>query len=217
MRFRLSRAPGTTAILAIITIVFAFEWMTGALWNDEKLVEMGAIIPGLLDRHEYWRIFAAMFLHGNLLHWAANCWALYQLGMLFEVMFGSVRFLTTYFVTGACASIASSLFTHGASVGASGAILGILGAFIFSIRRSPQWRHEPWTRSLIAQLVFWAVLNIILGFSVAYIDNVAHIAGLVSGLILGFIPHRVPPPPPSGATIEVRPYDDTLPPPQDQP
>ncbi len=217
MRFRLSRAPGTAAILATITVVFAFEWISGALWDDQKLVEMGAIIPGLLDRHEYWRIFTAMFLHGNLLHWAANCWALYQLGMLFEVMFGSVRFLTTYFVTGACASIASSLFTHGASVGASGAILGILGAFIFSIRRSPQWRHEPWTRSLIAQLVFWAVLNIILGFSVAYIDNVAHIAGLVSGLILGFIPHRVTPPPPGGATIEVRPYEDTLPPPQDQP
>ncbi len=217
MRFRLSRAPGTAAILAVITVVFVFEWTTGALWNDEKLVAMGAIVPGLLDRHEYWRIIAAMFLHGNVLHWAANCWALYQLGMLFEVMFGSWRFLMTYFVTGACASIASSLFTHGASVGASGAILGILGAFIFSIRRSPQWRHEPWTRGLIAQLVFWAVLNIILGFSVEFIDNVAHIAGLVSGLMLGFIPHRVPPPPPSRSVIDVRPYEDgELPPPQDQ-
>ncbi|HSP15881.1 MAG TPA: rhomboid family intramembrane serine protease [Thermoanaerobaculia bacterium] len=208
MRFRLSRAPGTAAILAAITVVFAFEWMTGALWNDDKLVQMGAIIPGLLQRHEYWRVVTAMFLHGNVLHWAANCWALYQLGMLFEVMFGSLRFLVTYFVTGICASVASSMFTHGASVGASGAILGILGAFIFSIRRSPQWRHEPWTRSLIAQLMFWGVLNIILGFSVAYIDNVAHIAGLVSGLLLGFIPHRVPPPPPGRSVIDVRPYED---------
>jgi membrane associated rhomboid family serine protease len=219
MRLRLSRTPATAAILAAITVVFALEWITGALWNDQKLVEMGAIIPGMLDRGEYWRAITAMFLHGGVIHWAANSWALYQLGMLFEVMFGSRRFLVTYFVTGIIASIASSLYTRGASVGASGAILGILGAFIFSIRRSPQWRHEPWTRGLIGQLIFWAALNIVLGFSVEYIDNVAHIAGLVSGLILGFIPHRVPPPPPGRSVIEVRPYEDgdVMPPPPPPP
>jgi rhomboid protease GluP len=201
---RPSRSPITAALLAIITIVFIFEWMTGALWNDELIVQMGAIVPGMLARGEYWRIVAAMFLHGNVLHWAANCWALYQLGSLYEAMFGSGRFALVYFVSGACASIASSLFVRGASVGASGAILGILGAFIFSIRRSPQWRHEPWTKSLLSQLMFWAVLNIALGFSVAYIDNVAHIAGLVSGLLLGLIPHRVPPPPPASRVIDVQ-------------
>ncbi|HEY3055913.1 MAG TPA: rhomboid family intramembrane serine protease [Thermoanaerobaculia bacterium] len=208
MRLRLSRAPATAALLAVIAIVFVFEWLSGALWDDNALVQMGAIVPGMLQRHQYWRIFTAMFLHGGVIHWAANSWALYQLGLLYEVMFGSMRFLLIYFVTGACASIASSLFTHGPSVGASGAILGILGAFIFSIRRSPQWRHEPWTRGLLAQLIFWAALNIVLGFSVSYIDNVAHIAGLVSGLLLGFLPHRVPPPPPSRDVIDVQPYDD---------
>jgi len=211
MSLRLSRAPATAALLAIIAIVFVFEWLSGALWSDDALVQMGAIVPGMLQRHQYWRIFTAMFLHGGVIHWAANSWALYQLGLLYEVMFGSMRFLLIYFVTGACASIASSLFTHGPSVGASGAILGILGAFIFSIRRSPQWRHEPWTRSLLTQLIFWAVLNIVLGFSVSYIDNVAHIAGLVSGLLLGFLPHRVPPPPPSRDVVEVSAF------PQNQP
>ncbi len=206
MSLRLSRAPVTTALLITIAVVFVFEWMTGAIWNEDMLVQMGAIVPGMLQRGEYWRIFAAMFLHGNFLHWLANSWALYQLGMLYEVMFGSKRFALIYFVTGASASIASSLFTQGASVGASGAILGILGAFIFSIRRSPLWRHEPWTKGLVSQLVFWAVVNIALGFSVKYIDNVAHIAGLTSGLLLGLIPHRVPPPPPGGRVIEVQPY-----------
>ena len=105
-------------------------------------------------------------------------------------------------LSGAVASIASSLFTKGLSVGASGAILGIAGIHLLD-RRSPQWRHEPWTKGLIGQLIFWAVVNIALGFSVKYIDNVAHIAGLVTGLILGFIPHRVPPPPPSEGVIDV--------------
>jgi len=200
------RSPVTTALLLIITAISAYEWYIGAFDNDVLLVQMGAIIPELWRQHEYWRLVTAMFLHANLLHWAANSWALFQLGSLYEVMFGSARFATFYFVTGLCASIASSLNPNHYSVGASGAILGILGAFIFSIRRSPQWRHERWTRGLTQQLVFWALVNIVLGFSIKQIDNTAHIAGLVSGLLLGLIPHRVPPPPPSSTVIDVQPY-----------
>ena len=203
---RFSRSPVTTVLLIVITVVTAYEWLSGAFDNEVMLVNMGAIIPELWQRHEYWRLITAMFLHGGFLHWAANSWALFQLGSLYEVMFGSWRFTAFYFVTGICASIASSLYTHEVSVGASGAILGILGAFIFSIRRSPQWRHEPWTKGLISQLVFWAIVNIALGFSVKVIDNVAHIAGLTSGLLLGLIPHKVPPRPPSSTVIDVQPY-----------
>jgi len=181
-----------------------YEWYAGAFNNDALLVQMGAIIPELWQQHEYWRLIAAMFLHANLLHWFANTWSLFQLGSLYEVMFGSKRFAAIYFATGLCASIASSLNPNHYSVGASGAILGILGAFIFSIRRSP-WRHERWTRGLTQQLVFWAAVNIVLGLSIKQIDNTAHIAGLVSGLLLGLIPHRVPPPPPSATVIDVQP------------
>jgi rhomboid protease GluP len=209
MSFRLSRSPVTAGLLAIITLIFIFEWISGALWDLDKLKAMGAIVPGMLVRGEYWRIFAAMFLHADVLHWAANSWALYQLGALYEAMFGTRRFLFVYFVTGACASIASSLRVAEASVGASGAILGILGAFIFSIRRSPQWRHEPWTKGLVSQLVFWAAVNLAIGFYASeYIDNVAHVTGLVTGLLLGLIPHRVPPPPPTARVIDVSAYEN---------
>jgi rhomboid protease GluP len=204
--FRFSRAPVTGILLILIFAVFVLEWMNGALDNDEMLIRMGAIVPGMLGYGEYWRAVAAMFLHASILHWAVNSWALYQLGTLYEVMFGSLRFALTYFVTGIIASVASSLWMHGPSVGASGAILGILGAFIFSIKRHPEWSKQPWTRSLLSQLVFWAGVNIVLGFSVKNIDNVAHIAGLVSGLLIGMIPHRAPPAPPSQAVIDVTPH-----------
>jgi rhomboid protease GluP len=203
--FRFSRAPVTGALLVIIFAVFALEWTNGAIDNDDMLIRMGAIVPGMLSFGEYWRAIAAMFLHANVIHWAANSWALYQLGTLYEMMFGSVRFTVTYFVTGIIASIASSLWMHGPSVGASGAILGILGAFIFSIKRHPQWRNQPWTKSLLSQLVFWAGVNIVLGFSVKNIDNVAHIAGLISGLLIGMVPHRMPPQPPGEAVIDIAP------------
>jgi rhomboid protease GluP len=195
--------PVTTGLLIVIAMVFAYEVMTGAFLSDQRMVDLGAIVPGLLQRGEYWRLIAAMFLHGGWLHWFLNSWALYQLGTLYETLFGSGRFALIYFVSGICASIASSMYEHGPAVGASGAIFGILGAFIFSLLRSPQYRRQPWTRSLISQLVFWIVVNIAIGFSVKFIDNAAHIAGLVTGLLLGFLPHRVPPPPPREMVIEV--------------
>ena len=197
--------PVTTALLVIIAIVFFYEAFMGSGMTDARLIDLGAIVPWLFEKHEYWRLLAAMFLHAGWLHWAFNSWALYQLGTLYETLFGSFRFAVIYFATGLCASVASALLGHGPAVGASGAIFGILGAFIFSIRRSPQYRHQPWTRSLIGQLVFWIAVNIIIGFSVKFIDNAAHIAGLVSGLILGFWPHRVPPPPPGAMIIDVPP------------
>ncbi len=203
---RPKNAPVTTALLVIITIVFAFEWLNGALQDEEVLIGMGAIMPGMMHFGQYWRALTGMFLHANLLHWAANSWALFQLGSLYEVMFGSVRFAAIYFTTGIIASIASSMVSTGPAVGASGAILGILGAFFFSIKRSPVWRHERWTKSLLNQLLFWAGLNLVLGFEVKNIDNTAHIAGLLSGVLLGLIPHRVPPPPPSSRVVDVTPH-----------
>jgi rhomboid protease GluP len=209
MPFRPSRSPVTTALLTLIAAIFFLEWFAGALQDDLVLRRMGAITPTMLADGEWWRAVAAMFLHGGFLHWLANSWALYQLGSLYEAMFGSGRFTIVYFVTGIAASVASSLFMHpyGIGVGASGAVLGILGAFIFSVLRSPQFKHQPWTKSLINQLVFWAFVNLALGLSVKNIDNVAHIAGLVTGLALGFIPHRVPPPPPGELVIDVTPRE----------
>jgi rhomboid protease GluP len=197
------KAPVTMALLVIIAIVFAFEVLTHAYDSDEAMVAMGAIVPGLVQRGELWRLIASMFLHGGWLHWLANSWALYQLGTLYEVLFGSKRFTLVYFATGICAGLASSMYNHGPAVGASGAIFGIMGAFIFSVSRSPLYRHQPWKRGLIGQLVFWIAVNIAIGYSLPFIDNVAHIGGLVSGLLLGLIPHRIPPPPPRESVIDV--------------
>jgi rhomboid protease GluP len=197
------KAPVTKALLVIIAIVFAFEVLTHAFDSDGAMIALGAIVPGLLQRGELWRLITSMFLHGGWLHWLANSWALYQLGTLYEVLFGSKRFAFIYFATGIIAGIASSLYNHGPAVGASGAVFGIMGAFIFSIRRSPLYRHQPWTKSLIVQLIFWIVVNISIGLRLPFIDNTAHVGGLIAGLLLGFIPHRIPPPPPGESVIDV--------------
>lgn len=205
--------PVTVGLIVAILVYFVLEILSGVPpfgvtdADSAALVSVGSIIPGTLQNHDYWRLLAAMFIHIGVLHLVLNLWALFQLGYVFEMMFGSVRFALTYFASGLIASISSAYFAHGISAGASGAIFGILGALIFAIRRSPVWRHQPWTKNLVRQLVGWAALNVVIGFSMPGIDNAAHLGGFAAGLLLGLIPHRVPPPPPRSIVIEHPPMD----------
>jgi rhomboid protease GluP len=213
----LRRTPATRAIVTAILIGFGIEIYTGAWTNPAELAELGAVIREyIFGRGEYWRLVSAMFLHGDgtvgggILHLAMNVLALVQIASLYELMFGSRRFLTIYFTTGIFASLTSAILGRGASVGASGALFGIIGAFVLSVWRSPRYRHERFARSIVNQLLFWIVVNIVIGFQFPQIDIAAHLGGLVAGLFLGAIlPHRAPPPPPPAqVVIDVRPHDD---------
>jgi rhomboid protease GluP len=213
-----NRAPATLLIFIAIVIGFGIEIATGAWINPGALAQLGAIVPTLvIGDSEYWRLLSAMFLHGDgtarggLLHVGLNLYVLWQLGRLYEIMFGTRRFLLIYFVTGIAASLTTLLrfllsHSNGASVGASGAIFGIMGALIVSIRRSPRWKNERWARSIVQQLMFWIVVNIAIGLSVPQIDMAAHAGGFLAGLLLGAtLPQREPPIPPSQAVIDVTP------------
>lgn len=207
--------PATALLMVAILIGFGIEVLTGAWTNEGKLAVLGAIVPQWINQGEVWRLLTAMFLHGDgtpkgtLLHLGVNLFALFQLGSLYEMMFGTRRFLVIYFVTGIAASLTSYVHNIGASVGASGAIFGILGAFIFSVRRSPRWRHERAAHSIVKQLLFWIAANLAIGAMIPQIDVAAHIGGLVAGLVLGAVlPHRVPPPPPAHAVVDVMSYGE---------
>jgi rhomboid protease GluP len=211
------RTPATRAIITAILIGFGIEIYTGAWTNPQKLAELGAVIRYyIFEDGQYWRLLSAMFLHGDgtpqggILHLALNVIALVQIASLYELMFGTRRFLTIYFTTGIIASLTSALVHEGPSVGASGALFGILGAFVLSVWRSPRYRHERFARSIVNQLLFWIIANIVIGFQIPQIDNSAHIGGLVAGVLLGAIlPHRAPPPPPPAQmVIDVRPKDE---------
>ena len=215
---RRRRTPGAQAIIIGIFIGLALEVYTGAWQNPAILAKLGAIHPfDVIVRHEYWRLLSAMFLHGNgtvggtALHATMNLIPIFQLGKLYELMFGTRRFLLIYFVTGLCASLTSLFFLppNGFSVGASGAIFGLCGAFILSVRRSPRWRHERTARGIVNQIVFLVIANVLIATQIPQIDNAAHIGGLVSGLLLGaLLPHRVPPPPPASLVVDVTPYGE---------
>lgn len=176
------RTPATTLLLAAILAGFALEVFTGGL--DGTLAQIGANSAPEVVAGQYWRLLTSMFLHGGFLHLALNGWALYQLGGLFEIWLGSTRLLAVYFLSGIAGSLASVLWTEGPSVGASGAIFGLLGALIAFLLR----RHQaltPGAKSLLMQLVMWAAINVFFGFSTPGIDNAAHLGGCAAGFLVG--------------------------------
>lgn len=178
------QTPVTTLILVLIAIGFALQAATGV--NAGPVTQAGANFGPAVAAGEYWRLVTSMFLHGGIAHLLLNGFALYQLGALFETWLGSTRLLITYFVTGIAGSLASILWTNSPSVGASGAIFGLLGALIaFLLRRRE--RLNPGAKSLLMQLVAWAAINVFFGFSVPGIDNAAHLGGCAAGFLLGLI------------------------------
>ena len=196
----LRRTPVTTLLLIAIAAGYVLQIVSG-----DALTAAGANFGPAIRAGEYWRLVTSMFLHGGLLHLALNGWALFQLGSLLELLMGPRRMLLVYFVTGIAGSLASATFTQKPSVGASGAIFGLLGALIaFLLRRRGALTAQG--KSILMQLVGWAVINVVFGFSEPGIDNSAHLGGGAAGLLFGFAlpePRRsLPAPGPPGSGYE---------------
>jgi len=181
------QTPVTFFLVLAIAAMYVVEILAGGATNGEVLYALGANHPvAVFQRGEWWRLLTSMFLHGGFVHVLLNGWGLYQLGPLFELFVGPFRMLAVYGLAGLAGSLASLFWTQGLSVGASGAIFGVLGALIaFLLRRREHL--TPFARSLLGQLVIWAGINIYIGFTVPMIDNAAHLGGLAAGFVLGLL------------------------------
>ena len=175
----------TGGILALNVGVFALNALLGLTGRQETLLEAGAMVPLLVAGGEWWRLLTAIFLHIGILHLAFNSLALLVFGGLIEEAFGPLRMIAVYLVTGFAASVTS--YTLGspivAAAGASGAIFGLLGAWLaYNLRR----RSLSLARANVQSALFLIGINLVFGFTVPGIDNLAHIGGLVSGVAAGF-------------------------------
>jgi rhomboid protease GluP len=120
-----------------------------------------------------------------VLHLALNCYFLYNFGPSVERAFGYFRFLAIYFLAGLAASIASFAFSPYRSVGASGALFGIVGALLPLLYRNRGIFAE--TSRRLASILRMIALNLFIGFTVPGIDNWAHMGGLLAGMVLGWL------------------------------
>jgi membrane associated rhomboid family serine protease len=200
VQFILGR-PGivTTTLLALNIGMFLVEVVSGgpgALLsgpNNQKLFDLGALYPpAIAVDHQYWRLLSAMFLHAGLFHIFFNMYALYLFGYLIERALGKVRFILLYLLTGFLASVVSFAFgpLREVGVGASGAIFGLLGAWVaFNYRR----RQSPVAAAQLRWAYILIGINLVLSFSIPGIDWRAHVGGLAAGIVAGTLAEGVGP------------------------
>lgn len=183
----------TKILLASILAVYVIEVASGGAGSvvegpsTGKLYELGASLGVSIASGQYWRLFTAMFLHAGLLHLAFNAYALWIFGQIVEQELGRLRFVTIYLVTGLFASASSYAFQPSPlilGVGASGAIVGIFGAFVaYNWRR----RHTALGAARLRSAIMLLVINVVIGSVLSnVVDWRAHLGGLVSGLVAGF-------------------------------
>ena len=169
----------TYALIIINVLVFIAMYIFGKGSEDNlTLVLFGANYPALVRAGDYYRLITSAFLHSGLLHLIFNNYALYVIGSQLESFLGRVKFLIIYLVSAICGSLMSMLFSNGISVGASGAIFGLLGSLLYF-----GYNYRVYLGTVLkSQIIPLIILNLIIGFVTPGIDNAAHIGGLLGGL-----------------------------------
>ena len=172
----------TYSLIFICILVFILMYVLGNGSTDNyTLLVFGANVDTLTKNGDYYRLFTSMFLHIGILHLLCNMYSLYIIGKEVENVFGKVKYLIIYLLSGIAGSILSLAFNHNTiCAGASGAIFGLLGALLYFGYYYRTYLGATLTRSIIPVIV----LNLIIGFTSSGIDNAAHIGGLVGGILI---------------------------------
>lgn len=176
-------APATMILVAINVIVYLITVVQGSGLNNPggKIFQDGALVGALIDVNGDWyRLVSAMFLHGSVIHLAFNMLALYWLGTIVEEALGVWRFLLIYFAAGIAGSAGALVLStpFQPTVGASGAIYGIMGALLILEYLS--------TGSFAGQAMGLIVLNLLITISVPNISLGGHLGGLIAGVAATF-------------------------------
>jgi len=200
-RGRGSYLPVATYIVLGVTIAIslaaAFAADGGkiydALWLDKRLIASGQV----------WRLFSVTLVHGDpdpssfaftLIHLGLNMYALYLVGPIVERLYGSARFFAFYAIAALGGSLATFAFGEAQfGTGASGAIFGLFGV-VFAATRLHLPVLDAASRRMASQIGTLIIINIVIGLSQGFVDNTAHIGGLITGSLLAvaFMPGKVP-------------------------
>ena len=181
-------APAVFVLILVNVLVFLYEIFFGN-WNDPGVLHrIGALEPNaVVAQSEYWRLFTALFLHAGFLHLAFNLFALYVLGPPLERSIGTIRFLACYLISGLASGAGvvalnrMGLMPDAQVVGASGCILGVVGAWAGFLLRH---HHVPLAKQQLANIGFIIVIQIAFDLSTPEVSMSSHMFGLVAGFLL---------------------------------
>ena len=181
---QLSEPVLTYVLIGINVAVAVGAFMSGASATggglQSELLTDGSVSRATIADGEYWRLLTAGFLHAGFFHLLFNMFALYVLGTLLEPAIGHVRFALIYFAALLAGSFGALLIDSGPTVGASGAIFGLMGAALVVMR-------SRGISPLESGLGIWLGLNLLITFTVPNISIGGHIGGLVGGTLAGLL------------------------------
>ena len=165
-------------LIAVNVILYVIPILFGQ-YND--LINNYSVWGPAIREGQYYRLLTGIFLHGGILHLLFNCYALYVIGSQVENFLGRIKFAIIYLVAGISGALFSVIFGGNfASIGASGAIFGLMGALVYF-----GYHYRVYLGTVIkSQIIPLIVLNLLLGFCVSGIDNFAHIGGLIGGTLM---------------------------------
>jgi len=171
------------------------------------LVLAGAKVSDLVLSGQWWRLVSSVFLHADPVHLLVNCLGMYLLARMADGVFGWVRVLVIYVASGAAGAMASVFWSPEPSVGASGAIYGLLGAI--AVYAVAQRRRIPrkMQRVLAIGTVIWVGISVIYTTQATRIDSAAHLGGALAGVLIaisirGSLPGAGRPAPPASKAFK---------------
>ncbi|MCI8588358.1 MAG: rhomboid family intramembrane serine protease, partial [Bacilli bacterium] len=172
------KKPIITAILVLINMFIFFGSILFGAYDN--FIQEYAVYGPFIRSGEYYRLLSGAFLHADIFHLMFNCYALYVIGSQMESFLGKGKYLIVYLFSAIIGSLASITFNQGASVGASGAIFGLLGSMLYF-----GYHYRVYLGNVLkSQIIPLILLNLGLGFIGTGIDNFAHIGGLIGGTLI---------------------------------
>jgi rhomboid protease GluP len=177
----------TYGLMAVTVAVSVTSFLTAQPGQFSDIDVALALAKPEVANGELWRLWTVTLVHADILHLAFNMYALWLVGPVVEQIYGPIRMFVVYFLSALGGSVASFAFNDGPlAVGASGAIFGLFGIlFVASRMHLPMLDRRG--RAIIGQVGALILINIIIGFGVASIDNLAHLGGLVTGALMGIV------------------------------
>ena len=193
LNFTNQKALVTYGLVAINCLVFIWETVAGGNENEETLYNLGALVPIVVWEGEWWRLLAATFLHYGILHLSMNMLGLHFLGAYVESSLGVARYLISYFFSGIGSMLVVTLvaiFTNATpqiTVGASGAIMGMVGAIAAILLKGWVIDKAPLAAQRLRSVMFIIGLQIVFDLSNPQVSFLGHLSGLILGFVIAVI------------------------------
>ena len=166
----------TIGLLVILGLVYLY----GLITNGDVLIFNYGIYRDYIRDGEIYRLLTGAFIHIDIVHLLCNCYALFTIGSMVEGYYGRKKYIIIYLISALTGSLLSICMSNSFSIGASGAIFGLLGSLLYF-----GYHYRVYFGSvIISRIIPVIIINLGIGFMITGIDNFAHIGGLIGGFLI---------------------------------